>query len=206
MIKLKNVLKEIGEASAKPYKWKAEYSIQNTLDNIQLVADETFKGPTSTRVTDALNYDYHFTSDQTGTKYTITIDMMVGRILKLPFLKPTKPITKKKYFLECTVAFDTDRNTMEDTNLNEQYRVMATVVDCIKDFITGVESSELFRINEIGIFPKADDETRRSSIGSKRGKLYKAYIEKQIKSLPYKASVETIQYGSDDGYKINIHH
>ena len=204
MIKLKNVLKEIGEASAKPFKWEAVNTIDDTLYNIKVEADKTFNKPTSTRIIDAMSYYYHFTSDKTNTKYEVLIELWAGKVTKIPRLGSNKPASKKKYFLEGVAEFSV-LNSREDveTNLHEQYRVMATVVDCLKDFITGVEQSEDFQLKELHIFPKADTTDKISSIDSKRGHMYKLYIQKQLKTIPYKAAVSNI---SDEGFKITFAH
>ena len=206
MIKLKDLIKEIGDASATPYKWEARNSMEDTLYNIKDAADKVFSKPSSTRVIDVQNYYYDFRSTETDVEYEIVIENWAGKVTNLSFLKG-KPKPKKKYFIESSVSFDIIDNSSEEemtiTNLNEQYKVMATIVDCIKDFINQIEASESFQLNELHIFPKADVADTMSSIDSKRGRLYKAYIEKQIKTLPLKSSVTNI---GDEGFKITLAH
>ena len=207
MIKLKDLIKEIGDASAKPYDLRYT-DLKMFLSMTKDIADHTFSKPTSTRIEECPEHIVSFTCTETGMDYEITIDSYVGKTTNLSFLKgKAKP--KKKYFLESSVSFDVDdeeSGIMPDTNLNEQYRVLATVVACIKDFINQVEASELFQLNEITIFPKADKSTA-SSVDSKRGRFYKAYLEKQINTLPIKAKLDVVSdMGEEKGFKISLVH
>jgi hypothetical protein len=129
MIKLTNILKEIGEASAKPYKYTTEYEED---DEIQ----------------------YNFTTDS-GLNYDISIAHYAINCNKIRLIVAFKPANS---------SYDTV------TNKNEQYRIMATVVNAVKKYLLKVPKAV-----EISFTPsKADENDMR------RANLYKAYIAKQL--------------------------
>ena len=143
MIKLKDILKEIGEGTAKPYKYQYAYGDDES-------SNYTF-------TTEESNIDYEvdliiFTEDQYTTMYGTT------RAKALTF--PVLDISFK------SVEGDYD----EETNRNEQYRIMATVIMIVKEMLKRHKE-----IQSLVYAPtKADkDDTRRAN-------LYKAYISKQI--------------------------
>jgi len=201
MIKLSNILSEIGEGNAQPFPWRAKRTMESSLKTMETNAYQAFKlDPSSINVT-GISFIYKFTSDQTNTKYEVTIDTEVGRnIVILPRKNSTTNTGRKKYYIESIVAFDTNAHETEDTNLNEQYRVMATIVDCIKDFIKGIQSSEAFQLNYIMVYPKADTDAGDPTINSKRGRMYKMYIQKQLQNIP-NASVKAV---GKEAYKITF--
>jgi hypothetical protein len=84
--------------------------------------------------------------------------------------------------MEVWIGFTVD-DSDADTNMNEQYSVMATVVECIEDFIK--KASKYFLIKEITINPKADN-SNDANLDSKRGRLYLAYVKRNISKLPGK--------------------
>jgi hypothetical protein len=67
--------------------------------------------------------------------------------------------------------------------MNEQYSVMATVIECVEDFIK--KASKYFIIKEITINPKSDT-SGDAQLDSKRGRLYMAYVKRNINKLPGK--------------------
>jgi hypothetical protein len=197
MIKLSNILSEIGDASAKPFPWQAKRTMEASLKTMETNAAQSFKMDPK-GFTTGLTFVYKFQSDQTNTKYEVVIDNEVGQnILVLP--GNTKS-SRKKYFINSIVAFDTNAHESTDTNLNEQYRVMATVIDCIKDFINGIQSSKAFQLNQIMVYPKADTDNGDPTINSKRGRMYKMYIQKQLQNVP-NANVKAV---GKEAYKITF--
>ena len=143
MIKLKDILKEIGEGTSKPYKYEYSYGDDES-------SNYTF-------TTEESNTDYEvdliiFTEDQYTTMYGITsAETLTFPVLDISFK---------------SVEGDYD----EETNKNEQYRIMATVIMIVKEMLKRHKE-----IQSLVYAPtKADkDDTRRAN-------LYKAYISKQI--------------------------
>jgi hypothetical protein len=96
--------------------------------------------------------------------------------------------------LEVWISFTVDESD-EDTNMNEQYSVMATVIQCVEDFIK--RASKYFIIKEININPKSDTSSD-AQLDSKRGRLYLAYVKRNISKLPGKWTA----YADSEGVSI----
>ena len=143
MIKLRDILKEIGEGSSKPYKYKFDSQDGNDIM-------------------------YTFTTEESKTDYEVDLFMYtqetyaqqygVANADKIKF--PAMDIS----FRQAGGDYD------EETNTNEQYRIMATVVAISKEML-----SKQPKITTLLYAPtKADKDDMR------RANLYKAYIQKQL--------------------------
>ena len=189
-MKLIDILKEIGDASAKPLIWTSKGNISALAQQFASVIDNqknymNWVGPSV--------FGYEAQSD--STTYNISIEAM-GRkrmSLMLPGTKKPKKVGPK-YDMEVWISF-TVNDSDEDTNLNEQYRVMATLIACVQDFISKVSST--FFIKEINILPKSDTGPD-AQFDSKRGRLYLAYVKRNINKLPGKWTA----YADEDGISI----
>ena len=181
MIKLSNILSEIGEGTAQSFKWKADTNFNTWLKKTIEMA-KSIVGSMKREVP-VNDFTYSFTSDITNTIYSVYIKSSVGN-RKNRLFTPGKSIPKVKHFIECTVGFRVKSSKQEeDTNLNEQYRIMATVTQCIFDFIKRLEESGQVNLSEMYILPKADN-SNDSSIVSKRGRMYAMYIDKMLSKIP----------------------
>lgn len=195
MIKLSKLINEIGEGSAKPFSWKPKGNIKSWIQDTIQTASKTSG---MDRVVPAEDFEYVFTSDQTSTQYIVNISSYTGRSpMLLKFGKMTQDTFEKlkenraKYFIESSVAFGLEKDTEgidPETNLHEQFRVMATVVDCIRHFLTHVESSSELQVRELNVYPKSDTSSADSNaqLDSRRGKLYVAYAKKLVNQIPSK--------------------
>jgi hypothetical protein len=129
---VKVVLKEIGDASSKPYEYKIEFEEPD--QEIQ----------------------YEFTTDS-KLKYEISIAQV-------------KPLRDSQN-IRLVVAFKTTQGTYEtSTNKSEQFKIMATVIDAVKEYLAKVPNA-----TEISFTPSKSTET-----DTRRASLYKAYIAKQL--------------------------
>ncbi len=164
MIRLKDILYEIGDASAKPFAFK-----KTSGDSA-----EEYKGNDSNDIV------YEFTTDK-QTKYIVSIDLDVMRT----------PGT-----IQSNVDFGVQTAgsgySLDDTNLGEQYRVMSTIKDIVFDFIE--EWQDHWYIHNLEVAPikstdgdDDDNEDSMDGVDSRRGKLYLAYIKKNLPKLskPY---------------------
>jgi hypothetical protein len=179
MISLKDILSEVGEGSAKPFQLNRKGNFSPFFTALKLVAKDDKWTKTNK------NFVYEIVSDK--TKYLIKFQCIAKKknsmILVLPGQKP-KQKPKEKYEMEVSVGFNIKRAREEyETNLNEMYRLMATIIEAVKDFINGVD--EEVKLNTIHIYPKAD-EGDAGSVDSKRGRIYLSYIKKNISKLPGK--------------------
>jgi hypothetical protein len=154
MIKLKDILYEIGDASTKPFKYKLIAGDW---------ADEYKEG--------GMILLYEFTTDK-GTVYNLTIDIDDGN-------DGNRSINAEIDFSTKTAGGEV---SMDDTNLGEQYRVMATIKDIVIEFIE--EWSKKWYIDKIEISPikssDGGDDDVIDAVDSRRGKLYLAYIRKAL--------------------------
>jgi hypothetical protein len=189
-MKLTDILNEIGDASAKPFKWSVNRSIDLTskqfITGIENQKDKRdWLGPIK----------FGYTAHSNKAQYDITMEAM-GRkrmVLQLPGRQKPKQ-TGPMYEMQVWISFTVD-NSDEDTNMNEQYSVMATVIECVEDFIK--KASKYFIIKEININPKSDTSSD-AQLDSKRGRLYLAYVKRNISKLPGKWTA----YADSEGVSI----
>ena len=170
MIKLKDILYEIGDASAKSFAFK----------KIAGDSAEEYKG------NDVTELIYEFTTDK-QTKYfvSIDVDVMLDTTLHGP-----RTVSSEVDFGAQTAG---GGYSLDDTNMGEQYRVMSTIKDIVFDFIE--EWQEHWYIHNVEVSPikssdGGDDDTV-DAVDSRRGKFYLAYIRKNLPKLdkPYTVRV-----------------
>ncbi len=178
-------LNEIGDSSAKPFKWSTSMNVRKWLvDNALQAKDKEHSGPWEARYHKTENpFRYEFSSDTTGTKYHVHIGGFFGKNLWINFGAP-KPKDWKSYHCILGLGFGVDGVENDpETNLGEQFRVMSTVVECGLDFIQKVlDDDDLVGIQEFHMKPKLDKEGQKG-VDSRRGKLYLAYIKNSFKRL-----------------------
>ena len=100
-----------------------------------------------------------------------------------------KPLTDRdKYEVRINVDFNTesgyDTDATPDTNKGDQFRILATVVDVMVDFVKDFnkDGPTGIIVNEFYIAPKADNEDI-SKMDSRRARFYQAYIKKQLNKI-----------------------
>jgi len=213
MLKLKNILFEIGESTSKPLKWRAA---SDPARKIKLRAQ--LMSRTDATKTDPFKIEYLAQSEANPKDmYIITFATELDTY-SLPRLS-TKDNPKttgaenwnrtKKMLVTSNIAFTTSSDLQRaepETNYNEQFRVMATIIECLKDFIDRVEGLAVTVgdteytcvIRKFYIAPKADMEGSYT-VDSRRGRLYKAFIEKNLSKLPFRmnVNVESDQAAAD---------
>jgi len=159
MIKLMDILTEVGEGTAPKYDW-------------------TFKGEHAT--SDITNLDYQFITDS-GTNYFVKLtvahydqdeyEMMaafgVGKSAAKKAVGDKSPFTKV-------------------VNKGELYRVMATVVDIVRNGIKRCADKDMI-VRYLIFKPEREKETKQGyTTSDQRTRLYKAYLEKNtdlVKSI-----------------------
>jgi len=144
-MKLTDILNEIGEGTAKPYKYKLVADVRND------AMYYTFK-------TDPDPNQSYLGRPKPPTEYSV--DLRFWDIEN-----------NKRSLSNIDVAFSTAGGEYEEeTNDNNQYRVMATVVAIIKEAL-----SKHPEIISLTFTPSKADK-----MDTRRANLYKAYIQKQI--------------------------
>jgi hypothetical protein len=189
-MKLTDIINEIGDASAKPFKWSANRTID--LVSKQFIIGIDKRTPSRDWI-GPIKFGY--TAHSNKAQYDITMEAM-GRkrmVLQLPG-KPKRKYEGPQYEMEVWISFTVDSSD-EDTNINEQYSVMATLIECVEDFIK--KASKYFIIKQINILPKSDTGPD-AQFDSQRGRLYLAYVKRNIDKLPGKWTA----FSDEDGISI----
>ncbi len=154
------ILNEIGDSSAKPFKYKQTKGV----DALDFKVKE-YEG-------DVISYEFKSNS---GTVYEVDIEIDENRN-KTGIIAEIDFAVKKK-----TPGGGTTYQT-DDTNLGEQYSVMATINQIVINWIE--KWQEYFYIDKLVIFPiktKGDEDNESSdAVDSRRGKMYGRYIKKSL--------------------------
>ena len=175
MIKLKNILNEIGEGSAKPYKWKADHK------------PHMVYGIKTTK------YEYVWETDS-GLKYVFTIDPVWME--EVPnhmgnWVASFGPFEKGEALYDLSGRQIRPSQKQPDyetqTNRGELFNIMATIVDIFKDFMKKEKDSE-FGLDMVYYEPAKTKDDERTS--KQRDKLYKAYIQKHLPGARVKSGTD----------------
>ena len=164
-------LNEIGDASAKPFKWK----------QTEGPTPQEFKKQTDKLQKAGLGEMsiYEFTTSK-GTKYSVQIEYLYN---------PQKDYLRAEvnFYTYTKGKLDMD---MKVTNLGETFPVMSTVTDICISWINLWDKH--FYIDRIEIAPKHEEEDDSSdATGNRRGKLYSRYIKHQLKKT---ADLQSVQF------------
>ena len=181
-------LNEIGDASAKSYPFTVDTDPSKLVD----IAKEYHKTHTS-HIYYQTKLTYRFKTDKANYVVTFAVSMERKRYINFtgaPNFKPGPP-----YDTYVEVGFNIDGETEErNTNLNEQFSVLSTVTKIIFDFIDKLNASGgNLMILYIGAKNDTDSSTK---LDSKRGKLYTAYLKKNLSKLP---GYDAREHTNDDG-------
>lgn len=204
-------INEIGDASAKPFKVKGPSPKQVLKDMVKAQGDLTHDDGW---YDDDENHVWYFDGDK-GQSYTIEISWNTKKKMGKPRRFIKNPATYRKHEMRMNIGFYADSKPIagtefniddEDdkertTNLGEQYRILATVIDTVIPIIN--EVTKVFSIDTIYIIPKAD-EGEEESIDNRRGRFYLPYLKKAIKKLNDKVTVTEDKYNG--GYIIQPGH
>ena len=152
MIKLKDILLEIGDSSATPYNW--EHTIQSKEKGLG------YRG-LRTRRTRVWDDEYRFKTDS-GLNYIVRMSRELslgnkGTIADMSF----EAFEDNKY---------NDANFSDTFTRGEMYRVMATIMEITNDYITNNPN-----LQTLVISPSKNYES-----DTRRKKLYLAYIKKNM--------------------------
>jgi hypothetical protein len=168
-------LNESGEGNAEPFKWTSVGDLKTFIEQLKAMdpeyGDDTFI--------------YKFSSDNA--------DYIVNTSVKT--IPPTR-LYNSKYDLYAAFGFDVEGGKEKLTNYNEHYRVMATMLEIIIDFINTADTIENIDVKQIQFHPKADNEDsyfNDRDVNSRRGKFYKSYIEKNLNKLNKKYNLKTTE-------------
>ena len=183
-----SLILEFGDAS-NPFRYKADVSEDAYFKKMMKTAEHKKKLEGGARVDQMPFQDLIYTVWGEKETYTVKFGGYVSSPIMLPGTN-TLP-----WFLEYDVSFNVkDAEAETETNLGEQFRLVATVTQICLDFIASAMSARI-SIKTLGMFPKNDDGTDSVSIASRRGRLYLEYVKKNIKKLKGDWSAELAKDG-----------
>jgi hypothetical protein len=192
MIKLSDILKEvkdtsktiieIGDASAKPYKWElaptnyrddAIYKFTTDLGTeyrVEISTDDYIDKNTKERIPSAwimFLAAYHLERGDPQDPETGNIESSSsgkGKKSKTKDIQDTQYTSTNKYW-----------STIISTNKGELYRVMATITDIIKEFLKNTPSVK-------ALIYEPSKKSSEQGFGTQRDMLYQSFIKKAIPS------------------------
>lgn len=177
---------EIGEGvSSFPFKQTGSVSVKQWISYISSIPKRDIRPRTELPV-----IRYEFKGDK--TEYVVRI---VGYVTANTYINWGSSSNWKKphdFDIKINVSFynklagsDSDKEKL--TNYGEQFKVMSTVTDIVDEVAKDIMKYKEVKLAEILVYPKLEsDETDKSAEETKRGRLYLAYIQKQMNRLPGK--------------------
>ena len=198
----RNLLQEIGDASAGsfPFSSKAtsiKTSVKKLIPRLQSYVEMNRKLWASPDFSKHVGYDFDPQSGRikagAKTSYLVTGESGIEYNIKITYDVINKPKDKSDYSSQARVDFNvkgkSSSSKITSTNANEQYKLISTVVAVFIDFANAIEP--LTPLINIEIHPIAESSEKVDSIlDSKRARLYKAYINKNLDKLPGEWTVE----------------
>jgi len=161
-------LNEIGDASAQKLEWnpaKIEQIAKEIERKIEKQYDDTVE-----------YYDMlppiEVISPESRTRYRVTVDASVD--------KPEDELA----MTTLRVDFTTEEAGDNVINKGEQYKILATLTDIIIQLINRVNDIDSTSLDLVKFYAKDDTEGKYANSDSKRGKLYQAFINKNLSKLP----------------------
>lgn len=177
------LLLEIGDQSAKPFKWSAKE------DAGKEMMKEWKKLKPGQHA--SLTYEYTFKNDE-GVDYVVLFTGTVSRRLSFSFGGGERPMSElydSGFNLAYNTKEDHSKGVETETGLGHVYRIMSTVAQIISDFLKKAESADI-PVKELLIGAKGDGSS--DGMDSRRGRLYLNYIKRGIKKLGTKSSYTAI--------------
>jgi hypothetical protein len=111
-------------------------------------------------------------SYESRTRYRVTVDASVD--------KPEDELA----MTTLRVDFTTEEGGDDAINKGEQYKILATLTDIIIQLINRVNEIDSTTLDLVKFYAKDDTEGKYANPDSKRGKLYQAFINKNLSKLP----------------------
>jgi PAS domain-containing protein len=161
-------LNEIGDASAAKLEWRPS--------RIDVIAREIER---KIRKQDEDTVEYYdmlpaieVVSYESRTRYRVTVEASID--------KPEDELA----MTTLRVDFSTEDGGDQVTNKGEQYKLLATITDIIIQLINRVNEIDSTTLDLVKFYAKDDTEGKYANPDSKRGKLYQAFINKNLSKLP----------------------
>ena len=161
-------LNEIGDASAAKLEWNPA-QIEKIAKEIERKIENQYEDTVE-------YYDMlpviNVISPESRTRYRVTVDASVD--------KPEDELA----MTTLRVDFTTEEGGDDAINKGEQYKILATLTDIIIQLVTRVNDIDSTTLDLVKFYAKDDTEGKYANPDSKRGKLYQAFINKNLSKLP----------------------
>ena len=161
-------LNEIGDASAAKLEWNPA--------QIEKIAKEIERKIVNQADDTVEYYDMlpaiEVISPESRTRYRVTVDASVD--------KPEDELA----MTTLRVDFTTEEGGDNAINKGEQYKILATLTDIIIQLVNRVNEIDSTTLDLVKFYAKDDTEGKYANSDSKRGKLYQAFINKNLSKLP----------------------
>ncbi len=161
-------LNEIGDASAQKLEWNPT--------KIERIAKEIERKIEKQEEDTVEYYDMlppiEVISPESRTRYRVTVDASVD--------KPEDELA----MTTLRVDFTTEEGGDNAINKGEQYKILATLTDIIIQLVNRVNDIDSTTLDLVKFYAKDDTEGKYANSDSKRGKLYQAFINKNLSKLP----------------------
>lgn len=179
MIKLKDILHEIGEG-VKPFPFRpwGDVRVDHWQDywgeyerDVAAIKDPEDRKFIGYKILNNKKIGYEFQSEKGD--YFVSIH---GSAYATPYPEKAGRI----WDVRIRADFGTKQFGDTATNLGEQFAVLSTVVACVEDFVKQMNANKKFQVRRMEFFPKREKGDDVGPAGTQRGKLYLAYIQKQL--------------------------
>ena len=161
-------LNEIGDASAAKLEWNPA-QIEKIAKEIERKIENQYEDTVE-------YYDMlpviNVISPESRTRYRVTVDASVD--------KPEDELA----MTTLRVDFTTEEGGDDAINKGEQYKILATLTDIIIQLVNRVNEIDSTTLDLVKFYAKDDTEGKYANSDSKRGKLYQAFINKNLSKLP----------------------
>ncbi len=161
-------LNEIGDASATKLEWNPA--------QIEKIAKEIERKIANQEDDTVEYYDMlpaiEVIPPESRTRYRVTVDTSVD--------KPEDELA----MTTLRVDFTTEEGGDNTINKGEQYKILATLTDIIIQLVNRVNEIDSTTLDLVKFYAKDDTEGKYANSDSKRGKLYQAFINKNLSKLP----------------------
>lgn len=182
---LEALFKETGEGTAQPFEWNRKGSLKSFYESLKKIAKSGYQ-PDVMKVflygAKSEKQEYQVIFSCYLKKKNPMILRLVTKDTPKPENKPKDPI---KYEMVVYIGFGAmkagQEYSDEVTNLHEQYRMLATVIKCIEDFVNNADPE--VKITELIINPKSDAPGDEVALDSRRGRIYLNYVKKNLSRL-----------------------
>jgi hypothetical protein len=175
-------LNEIGEGVTPfPFKLSGNTKVASWMSDLSLI-DKKDARP----ITILSPIIYTFKSDKATYIVKIGGQASVNRYINWADKNPNwkKP---QDYNILITVAFDVIGGTGKEqiTNYGEQFKILSTVSEIVKELAKEIMQFQWVKLSQIILAPKLESGEEDKAVDqTKRGRLYSAYIQKQMDQIP----------------------